>query len=194
MNLAQLDYQWFQVINQFTDRFPALNPLMAFCAVNLDYLFYLGVVIYWFVRTQENRRMVVNTLLSASAALGTNGIIGAIYHRDRPFVAHQVIQLVKHEASASFPSNHAAAAFAVAASIWLWRRKDGWVWFILAAIIGFSRIWCGIHYPMDIVGGAILGVLIAVVIGKLMRMQGLKWLSEFLIRIYETIEHKVWMP
>jgi undecaprenyl-diphosphatase len=192
MNLSQLDYQWFQTINHFADRFPALNPLMAFCAVNLDYLFYLGIVVYWFVRTPENRRMVVNTLLSAAAALGTNNIIGAIYHRDRPFVAHHVIQLVEHDASASFPSNHAAAAFAVAASIWLWRRKDGWVWFLLAAIIGFSRIWSGIHYPIDIVGGAIFGVLIAIVIGKLMGWQGLKWLSEFLIRIYESIEHKVW--
>jgi undecaprenyl-diphosphatase len=192
MNLFQLDYQWFQAINHLADRFPALNSLMAFCAVNLDYLFYLGVVVYWFVRTPENRRMVVNTLLSAAAALGTNGIIGAIYHRDRPFVAHQVIQLVKHEASASFPSNHAAAAFAVAASIWLWRRKDGWVWFVLAALIGFSRIWSGIHYPTDIIGGAILGILIAVVIGKLMRWPGLKWFSEATIRIYELIEHKVW--
>jgi undecaprenyl-diphosphatase len=194
MNLSQLDYQWFQLINQFAEKFPALNPLMAFCAVNLDYLFYLGVIIYWFVRTPENRRMVINTLLSAAAALGTNGIIGAIYHRDRPFVVHHVIQLVEHEASASFPSNHAAAAFAVAASIWLWRRKDGWVWFLLAAIIGFSRIWSGIHYPTDIVGGAILGVLIAVMIGKLMRTKRLKWLSEFLIGIYESIEHKVWKP
>jgi undecaprenyl-diphosphatase len=194
MNLSQIDYQWFQAINHFADKFTALNPLMAFCADNLDYLFYLGVVIYWFVRTPENRRMVLNTLLSAAAALGTNGIIGAIYHRDRPFVAHHVIQLVKHEASASFPSNHAAAAFAVAASIWLWRRKDGSVWFLLAALIGFSRIWSGIHYPTDIVGGAILGILIAVVIGKLMRWQGLKWLSEALIRIYESIEHKVWKP
>jgi undecaprenyl-diphosphatase len=194
MNFSQLDYQWFQAINHLADKVPALNPLMAFFAVNLDYLFYLGVVVYWFARTPENRRMVVNTLLSAAAALGTNGIIGAIYHRDRPFVAHHVIQLVNHDASASFPSNHAAAAFAVATSIWIWRRKDGWVWFVLAALIGFSRIWCGVHYPTDIVGGAVLGILIAVVIGKLMRWQGLKWLSEGSIRIYELIEHKVWKP
>jgi undecaprenyl-diphosphatase len=194
MNLSQLDYQLFQTINHFAERFPSLNPLMAFFADNLDYLFYLGVIVYWFIRTPENRRMVVNTLLSAAAALEINAIIGAIYHRDRPFVAHHVIQLVKHEASASFPSNHAAAAFAVAASIWLWRRKDGWVWFVLAALIGFSRIWSGIHYPTDIVGGAFIGVLIAVVISMLMSWKGLKWLSEALIRIYESIEHKVWKP
>ncbi|SEB51589.1 undecaprenyl-diphosphatase [Paenibacillus sp. GP183] len=194
MNFSQLDYHWFQAINQLADRVPALNSVMAFCAVNLDYLFYLGIVVYWFIRTPENRRMVVNSLISAAAALGTNGIIGAIYHRDRPFVSHHVIQLVQHEASASFPSNHAAAAFAVATSIWLWRRKDGWVWFILAALIGFSRIWSGIHYPTDIVGGAILGVILAVLIGKLMRWQVLKWLTDGLIHIYELIEHKIWKP
>ncbi|MCY9667308.1 undecaprenyl-diphosphatase [Paenibacillus alginolyticus] len=194
MNLSQLDYQWFQAINDLASKFAALNPLMAFCADNLDYLFYLGVIVYWFRRTPDIRRMVFNALVSAAAALGTNSIIGSFYHRDRPFVAHHVIQLVHHEASASFPSNHAAAAFAVAASIWLWRRKDGRVWFILAALIGFSRIWSGIHYPMDIIGGAILGILIAVLIGKLMRWQLLKWLSESLIRIYESVEIKVWKP
>ncbi|NOU92387.1 phosphatase PAP2 family protein [Paenibacillus sp. LMG 31456] len=194
MHLSQLDYQWFQTINQLAERFPAMNPLMAFFAVNLDYLFYLGVAVYWMVRSPDNRRMVVNTLISAAVALGTNSIIGAIYHRDRPFVAHQVIQLVNHETSASFPSNHAAAAFAVAVSIWLWRRKGGTVWIVLAALIGFSRIWSGIHYPIDIVGGAIIGGLIAVVIGRLMRWQRLKWLSEALIRNYELIEHKVWKP
>lgn len=194
MNLSQLDYQWFQTINHLADRFSALNPLVAFFANNLDYVFYLGVIIYWFIRTSDNRKMVVNTLLSAAVALGVNNIIGAIYHRDRPFVAHHVIQLVQHDASASFPSNHAAAAFAVAASIWLWRRKEGSVWFVLAAVIGFSRIWSGIHYPLDIIGGAVSGILIAAVINKIMRQQGLKKLSETIIRIYESIEHKVWKP
>ena len=65
MNLSQLDYQLFQTINHFAERFPALNPLMAFCAVNLDYLFYLGVIVYWFVRTPENRPNHVRALRPA---------------------------------------------------------------------------------------------------------------------------------
>lgn len=194
MNLAQLDYQWFQTINHFADRCSALNPLVAFFANNLDYVFYLGVIVYWFIRTQDNRKMVVNTLLSAGIALGVNNIIGAIYHRDRPFVAHHVIQLVQHDASASFPSNHAAAAFAVASSIWLWRRKEGRIWFVLAAIIGFSRIWSGIHYPLDIVGGAISGTVIGIIVNKTMRQRVLEEFSVSFIRLYEFIEHKVWKP
>lgn len=193
-NLSQLDYQWFQAINHLADRFCALNPLVAFFANNLDYVFYLGAIIYWFTRSPDNRKMVMNTLLSGAVALGVNNIIGAIYHRDRPFVAHHVIQLVQHDASASFPSNHAAAAFAVAASIWFWRRKEGWVWLVLAAVMGFSRIWSGIHYPLDIIGGAISGILIAVIINKIMHQQGPKKLSGTIIRIYESIEHKVWKP
>lgn len=194
MNLAQLDYQWFQTINNFADRFSVLNPLVAFFANNLDYVFYLGVIVYWFIRTPDNRKMVVNTLLSGGVALGVNNIIGAIYHRDRPFVAHHVIQLVQHDASASFPSNHAAAAFAVASSIWLWRRKEGRMWFVLAAIIGFSRIWSGIHYPLDIIGGAVSGSVIGIVINKTMRQQVLQKASESVVRIYESVEHKVWKP
>lgn len=192
MNLAQLDYQWFQTINNFADRFSVLNPLVAFFANNLDYVFYLGVIVYWFIRTPENRKMVVNTLLSGGVALGVNNIIGAIYHRDRPFVAHHVIQLVQHDASASFPSNHAAAAFAVATSIWLWRRKEGSVWFVLAILIGFSRIWSGIHYPLDIIGGAISGTVIGIAVNKIMRQQVLSKVSESVIRFYESIEDKVW--
>lgn len=192
MNLAQLDYQWFQTINSFADRFSALNPIVAFFANNLDYVFYLGVIVYWFIRTPDNRKMIVNTLLSGGVALGVNNIIGAIYHRDRPFVAHHVIQLVQHDASASFPSNHAAAAFAVATSIWLWRRKEGSVWFVLAILIGFSRIWSGIHYPLDIIGGAISGTVIGIAVNKIMRQQVLKKVSESVIRFYESIEVKVW--
>ncbi len=193
MNFSQLDYQWFQTINHLAALYPFFNPLMAFFANNLDYIFYAGVIVYWFTRTQENRRMVYHALLSAALALGTNGLIGAIYHRDRPFVHHHVIQLISHEPSASFPSNHAAASFAIAMSIWLWRRKDGWFWFALAAAISFSRIWSGVHYPTDIVGGVILGSLCAIVIGKMMHSWGaFKKLSEFLIHFYENLEHKVW--
>ncbi|SEB46113.1 undecaprenyl-diphosphatase [Paenibacillus sp. GP183] len=195
MDISQLDYQWFQKINHLADVYPSFNPLMAFSAVNLDYLFYVGVVIYWFTRTESNRRMVFHALLSASLALGVNGVIGAIYHRDRPFIHHHVIQLIQHEASASFPSNHAAASFAVAASIWLWRRKDGWIWFVIAAAISFSRIWSGVHYPSDIIGGEILGILCSVLIGKWIgSWNWFKKLSESLIRLYENIEHRVWKP
>lgn len=193
MNLGQLDYQWFQTINQFAASYPALNPFMAFFAEKLDYLFYLGVIVYWFTRTESNRRMVVQTLVSAALALGTNGVIGAIYHRDRPFVHHHVIQLIQHEASSSFPSNHAAASFAVATAIWLWRKKDGSIWLAASAAISFSRIWSGVHYPLDVISGALLGIVCALLIGKLMRSWAwFKRLYEAVIQLYEKVEYKVW--
>ncbi|HEY2419990.1 MAG TPA: undecaprenyl-diphosphatase [Neobacillus sp.] len=193
MNLSQLDYHWFQMINGLAKTHSFFNPMMEFFANNLDYVFYLGVIIYWFTRTKPNRQMVFQALLTAAVALGTNKLIGAIYHRDRPFVAHHVIQLVLHEASSSFPSNHAAASFAIAASIWLWRKKDGWIWFILAAAISFSRVWCGVHYPLDVIGGAVLGILCTLLIRWMLQSWDLfNQFSVTLIRFYEKMEHKVW--
>ena len=60
----------------------------------------------------------------------------------------------------SFPSNSAAAAFAIAAAVWCVNRRIGTVLFIAAAIYGFSRVYVGVHYPADILGGAAIALIV----------------------------------
>ncbi len=135
--LSGIDFQLFQSINSLAGQVKFLNPLMSFLAQDAEYLFYLGIIIYWFTRTEENRRMVAEALISACVALGISGALGSLFYRDRPFVTHSVIQLIKHAANASFPSDHAIGAFVIAAAIWLFRRNEGKVWLALAASIAF---------------------------------------------------------
>ncbi|MFC5452478.1 undecaprenyl-diphosphatase [Paenibacillus aestuarii] len=193
MSFNDLDYQWFQWINQYADSVAVLNPIMRFLAQDAEYLFYLGVIVYWFTRRNDNRRMVAQALLSACVSLAVSGIIGHFFYRDRPFVTHHVLQLIAHPANASFPSDHATGAFVIATSIWLYHRKAGKVWLALAACIAVSRVWTGVHYPTDVLAGALLGLLIAVCMHQWLksstRMQA--WLSAC-ITIYEKIEMKVW--
>lgn len=94
---------------------------MRFFAEDAEYLFYLGIIVYWFTRSRNNRQMVAEAILSTCAALGAGGIISNFYYRDRPFVHHTVIQLIQHPANASFPSDHATGAFVIATAIWLFR-------------------------------------------------------------------------
>jgi undecaprenyl-diphosphatase len=64
----------------------------------------------------------------------------------------------------SFPSGHAATSFAAATVLTAFAPRLAPAWFVLALAIGFSRVYVGVHYPLDIVGGAALGVATALLL------------------------------
>ncbi|MGG5254019.1 undecaprenyl-diphosphatase [Neobacillus sp. SM06] len=189
----QWDFKMFQLINHLAISDAVLNPVMKFLSEDGAYLFYLAVIVYWFIRTKSNRRMVVESLAAASVALGINAIVGLVLYRNRPFVDHHVIQLIQHAANASFPSDHATGAFVIATSIWIWRKRDGWFWLLLAAAISLSRVWTGVHYPSDVIAGLIIGISIAFLVhAVLTRWKLADQIVNSLVGFYEKIESKVW--
>ncbi|MCP3773855.1 undecaprenyl-diphosphatase [Paenibacillus sp. MZ04-78.2] len=190
--LLKWDYDLFEMINGLAVDHTTLNVWMRFFAEYAEYFFYLAIVVYWFTRKQENRRMVAKALCSAVLAMGIGSLIGKLFYRNRPFVSHEVHQLIEHAANASFPSSHAIGAFVIATSIWLYRRKDGYVWLALAALIALSRIWTGVHYPIDVTVGALLGIGSAVAVYKLFTQWTLarRWLAVGL-SVFEKIERKL---
>jgi undecaprenyl-diphosphatase len=193
MTLNNLDYQLFKIINDLAGKLMIFNPLMRILAADAEYLFYIIIVIYWFTRVRQNRKMVIESLLSACIALGISGIIAHFYYRDRPFITHTVYQLIKHPANASFPSDHATGAFVIATAIWLFRKKDGKIWLLLALCIALSRIWTGVHYPSDVIAGAFIGSVSAFIVHRLFaKSLYASRLLEHIIHFYELLEKKLW--
>jgi undecaprenyl-diphosphatase len=88
--------------------------------------------------------------------------------RDRPPVRFsEPDPLVRVPHNPSFPSGHAATAFACAATLAWLTPLPRIPLFTLAALIAFSRVYAGVHYPLDVIGGAVLGLLVATALRRL---------------------------
>ncbi len=112
----------------------------------------------------------VSALASAALALLVNQVIAHAWHRDRPFLAHHVARIFgARKTDASFPSDHASAAFGIAVAVLLLDPVAGACFLVLALLIAVGRVVVGEHYPGDVLAGIAVGTLSALVVVRLAR-------------------------
>jgi undecaprenyl-diphosphatase len=109
------------------------------------------------------RRAAVAGGLGAGLALLCAQVVSRAVDRPRPFVADPagVHLFAKHAADAGFPSDHATAAFAIATALALRDRRWGGAVLALATVLAVGRVALGVHYPSDVLGGAVLGATVS---------------------------------
>ena len=125
---------------------------------NVGWFWILLSVILLF--SKKTRPIGITALLSlALGALITNLFLKNVVARIRPYeVINGLILLIEKQRDFSFPSGHTCASFA-AAMVYLkmMPKRYGVPFVILAALIAFSRLYVGVHYPTDVIGGLIIG-------------------------------------
>lgn len=127
--------------------------LIIFCARYL--IFLLPLPALFFLKNKE-RSLFWRTVLSAFVALAISEILKYIIQSPRP--SDITLGLLGGAEGASFPSSHTSAAMAIACSYWFRSRLLGAVCVFLAALVGFGRVLGGVHYPLDILVGLIVGL------------------------------------
>jgi len=119
-------------------------------------------------RRNDGYRSVAAVVLTGAAtvlALLVNQVVGPLVDRPRPFVAMpHVLVLVHHAADPSFPSDHAVVAGAFAAGLLVVSRRWGVLATVLAVLLAFARVYCGVHYPLDVIGGLLIGAAVAALV------------------------------
>jgi undecaprenyl-diphosphatase len=165
-----VDFTIYKALNGLAFHNDWLEDPFRFFANQAQFMFIAVMAALFFARgtwrSVHGRRGVAAAGFSALLALGIGHMIGDLWDRARPYEAHpgaaHLFVAASHDPS--FPSDHATAAFALAVAIFLYHRRAGWLMLAMAAIVSLSRVMVGIHYPSDVLAGALLGSLSAGVI------------------------------
>ncbi len=175
------DWRLFEWINGLSGNATA-DAIMKFISNDyfLTVVLTMGLLLLWFGgRSLERRRINQWSVVWAASGVGFSTLVVHILNRVfdfdpfyRPFVAaaegfHSCNLVFGYEPSdPTFPANSAAVAFAFATGVFMGNRKAGSVMYFIAALWGLSRIYVGIHYPLDIFHGAMIGILITYLFRK----------------------------
>lgn len=118
-------------------------------------------------RDKKIKALIVAAISTLGARYGVVEAIRAVYPNPRPFATLSEIRPLFTDSSSSFPSGHASFFFALAVVIYCYDKRLG-LWFALAALMmGVGRVIAGVHYPADILAGAVVGCVIAAIIYRL---------------------------
>ena len=172
-----VDATLFLWINGLAGKWPLLDEFLK--GIANDYIFIVSACLVllalWFGtreihQREKNQKAIIGASASLGVATGIVGILNLFYFHSRPFIELTTNLLFYQPTDPSFPSHSTAVVFAIAVAILLADRKAGAFLLLLAFLHGFSRIYVGIHYPSDVLAGAVIGTLTAFLIFRLIKL------------------------
>lgn len=119
-----------------------------------------------FVVLMEKKKEFLALFISASFAYVTATLLKILFGTPRPFEALSQVSSLFLEKGHAFPSGHAAVFSAIAFTIFFTHKRAGYVFLFSALLIGLARIVAGVHFPIDILGGFVLGAGVSCLVRK----------------------------
>ena len=160
--MEELNRSLFLAINASAEASLPMRELAIFFAQWMVFCVPLLLAVLWIFGEQRQRRVVLLAGLSIALALACNLVIRELWFHPRPFMLGLGQNFLAHAPGASFPSDHASGLFAMAFALILASlRKTGLVMLGLALLVSWARVYLGVHFPFDILGGCLVGLLSA---------------------------------
>jgi undecaprenyl-diphosphatase len=164
-------------LNGWVGRLPWLDAVVRLVVGDylVPVLLALALLWLWFSGAnatirERNQRAVMTALMGLGLANLAVEALNQFLFRPRPFMDLQVTLLFYRPTDSSFPANPAAIAFAVATGVWLWNRRVGTSLAVIGTLFALARMYAGVSYPLDGIGGAAIGTAASLVAIGLLRL------------------------
>ncbi|WP_431222996.1 undecaprenyl-diphosphate phosphatase [Serratia sp. L9] len=160
--MEQLNYLLFAWLNASPASPEWLIDFATFIARDLIAIIPLLIIGLWLWgphnQLGSQREVVAKTTIALLFAMSAAAAIGMLLPHERPFVAGIGYTFLAHAPDSSFPSDHGTAIFTFALAFLFWHRAwSGVVLMTIAVAIAWSRVFLGVHWPLDMVGGFLVG-------------------------------------
>ncbi len=152
-----------------------LDPIVKFITHSGDHGYlWIGLLVVLLCIPKTRKAALIGAATLLLTYIVTNLCLKPLVARTRPYeVVEGLSRIIEKQSDRSFPSGHTANSMAVGVSLWLISRKQellgddklyfpkpaGWIVLIWSVLIGLSRLYVGVHYPTDVIGGAIIAIV-----------------------------------
>ncbi|MFA6325099.1 MAG: phosphatase PAP2 family protein [Candidatus Paceibacterota bacterium] len=168
-----MDNQIFFIFYNLAHQYLFLDKLIVFFAQIFPYIVIILAGIFLLLHHEvfysknpireliQKWQEIVLVFLSGISAWCIAAILKIFIHTARPFNFFTNVVPLMHPTDYSFPSGHSTFFIALALAIFFYHKKIGYYFIFFAILIGLARIMAGVHFPIDILGGYIIGILTA---------------------------------
>jgi len=179
--LENFNKELFLLINSFVNKSFLLDNLAIYLAKLTPY-FFIAVLFYLWFSDKKNEALFAG--YSATLAIGINILISLFYFHPRPFSLNLGTTLIQHSPDSSFPSDHTTFTLSIAFMLLTFAstKKLAYILIIFALLCGISRIYVGVHFPLDIIGAVIVSMTSIIIVNKF--REKFLVLNNFLIKLW----------
>ena len=157
MTLSELNLSLFSWINASPEASNTSIHFAFFIANDLLYCMILLFAWFWLRGNYDTKKQILKAFIFTSIAILISQCISHVYYHPRPFVMEVGRTLIYHAPNGSFPSDHMLIFSSIAFSyLFSAQRKPGIFLLIMAWLVAWSRVYLGVHFPLDMLGAFLL--------------------------------------